>query len=193
LIRQQPLAPQQSAERAVAFAVPTRARAAIIISRYFIRILLLNLVSLLRQLPDEPTPLSNRKSRRWNLRGMRPDQLTSRESGKRFLARGRINERRRRSRQDGQAKDAARATLLLLVRFRGMPGAPVSRFLRLRPGAATCLLRRRNGSLCRDHCERDRAREQERDENSERRSHIPTLHPQPWAVQPPILTAITRR
>jgi hypothetical protein len=75
LTGQQAPPPQQSAEREVAFAVPTSARAATIISRYFIRILPLNFV--LHLVPqfarDEPTPLSNGKSRRWNLRTMRPD------------------------------------------------------------------------------------------------------------------------
>jgi hypothetical protein len=45
LTRQHPPPPQQSAEREVAFAVPTKARAATIINRYFIRFLLLNFLS----------------------------------------------------------------------------------------------------------------------------------------------------
>jgi hypothetical protein len=121
---------------------------------------------------------------------MRPDQLAGRESGKRFLARGRIDEWRRRSREDAEAKDAACATLFLLVGFRGMPGAPVSRLLGFHLGAATCPLRWRNRRLRRDHCECDRSRDQEREEDAKRRRHVLNLHPCPRAIQPPIWTVI---
>jgi hypothetical protein len=56
ILRQQLPPPQQSAEREVALAVPTSARAATIANRYFMGIPRLSFVSaLVPQLPDEPT------------------------------------------------------------------------------------------------------------------------------------------
>ena len=107
---------------------------------------------------------------------MRANQFAGRERSKRFFARGRINEWRRRARKNCEAKQAARATLFLLVGLRRMPGAAVGRLLRLCFSATAHLPSWSNGLLRRDDRERDRAREQERNDNVERRSHAPLAY-----------------
>src|SRR5205085_4060995 len=95
---------------------------------------------------------------------------------KRLFARGRINEWDCRCRDDGKAKQAARATLFLLIGFRRMPGATAGHLLGLCLGAATCLPGLGNASLRRNYREGDRAREQKGNDNVERRSHAASAY-----------------
>jgi hypothetical protein len=64
LIGQQLPPPQQSAEREVALAVPTSARAATIANKYFIGILQLSFLStLVRQLPERADAIESNQAR----------------------------------------------------------------------------------------------------------------------------------
>jgi hypothetical protein len=113
LTRQQAPPPQQSAEREVAFAVPTSARAATIINRYFIK----SPVEFLFPRPafaGGANAAEESAARRWDRWTVRADLFAIKKSGKKLLASRSINEPGRR-RQNRHAKCAQGAALLVLV------------------------------------------------------------------------------
>jgi len=173
LIRQQPAPPQQSAEREVALAVPTSARAATIANRYFMGILQLSFLSALAPAVAGTSQRDRTESgaRRWNWRTLRAAVLGRNVSGKSFVADRRVNERRGERGKKGKAEGAESATLLLLVRFRRVPVAFVRGRFRFHFRAAIRLLKFRNERLPRDRREADRAGEEQAKQESESSSH----------------------
>ena len=94
---------------------------------------------------------------------MRASVLATDESGKSFLARGRINERRRHRRDRGETKDAERAALLIFLRLRRMLTAVLRfRFLFHLGATATSNLLGRDSRW--DGCETERNEDRQADQ-----------------------------
>jgi hypothetical protein len=155
--------------------VPTSARAATIANRYFIRNLLLNfLPHLSGRCRTSRRDLAESGARRWNRRRLRAAVLGRNVSSKSFVTDRRINERRGEADEKGTAKGAESTAFLILVRFRRVPVAIVSRRFRFRFRAAARLLGLRDGSGSpgRNGGGRDRAGDEQAEQESQRsRSH----------------------